>query len=104
MNKKIISALIVISAVIFAALYLSFDRAAVCILAKTRNLDITYEKLNRGSAGEFLFKGLAVTELKSGIGIRSADAKVKFLRDSAVSFYFQNVNFTKKSAPVFWNF
>ena len=98
MRKKV-SIILVILIFAVALLYLSFDRIAIFIFAKTYSLDISYKNLNRISLSGFTARDLMVTDKKSGIGIFSKSASVKpviTIGLVGVDFDLKDVNFVKK--------
>jgi len=85
-----IIALILITAVI----YISFDRIAVYLIAKTNNLDISYQNLNR-SGRNFVFKDFKVTNKALGLGISAGSAAIR-PKLKGYDFALIDVRFLKK--------
>jgi len=58
-------------------LFFFFDRIAIYIFAKGNGLNISYKEIERRSTGAFVFKGLSVSEEKSGRGLAADTADIK---------------------------
>lgn len=89
-------------AALASALIIFYKPIAVAIFAKVSGIDISYKKMEAGSVNEFIFKGLRGTERKSGLGLSSSDARIRFIfkgpdpRNAAADFVLKDVSFIKK--------
>ena len=70
-------------AALVVILYASLGRVICFAAAKFSGLDISYERIEKWSFGEFVFDGLKVTDPKRGVGFRASRARIGPIRDYA---------------------
>ncbi|MCM8790289.1 MAG: hypothetical protein NC938_01115 [Candidatus Omnitrophica bacterium] len=84
-------------------IYIFYGQIAVFVFGAMSDTEIEYREIKTGGMASFVFKGFAINEKKTGIGIFAEDADIRLslsgadIRRAIIDFNFKKVHFLKKA-------